>query len=127
MPVATQRISPREYFDFQKRSEIRHEYVDGIRFPMSGESRLNNSIVMNCYRALRAQLRGTGCDTYTHAVRLIVKEDRIYRYPDLMVTCAEETDDYAVTIPALLSKYSRRLPKGQTGTRSSRSTRPCLP
>ncbi len=102
MLVTTQKISPREYFDLQKRSEIRHEYVDGILFPMSGESRLNNSIVMNCYRALRAQLRGTGCDIYTHAVRLIVKEDRIYRYPDLMVTCAEETDDYAVTQPCLI-------------------------
>jgi Uma2 family endonuclease len=102
MPVTTRKISPQEYFDLQKRSEIRHEYVDGILFPMSGESRLHNSIVMNCYRAFRAQLRGTGCDIYTHAVRLIVKEERIYRYPDLMVTCAEETDDYAVTHPCLI-------------------------
>ncbi len=45
---------------------------------------------------------GTGRDVYTHTVRLIVKEDHIYRYPDPMVTCAEETDHYAVAHPSLI-------------------------
>ncbi len=116
MPVTTHKISPREYFDLQKRSEIRHEYVDGILFPMSGESRLNNSIVMNCYRALRAQLDRNDCEIYTNAVRLIVREDRIYRYPDLIVTCAEETDNYAVAHPSLiievLSPLTERTDRG---------------
>ncbi len=102
MPETLQKLSPREYFDAEQRSEIRHEYVDGILLPMSGDSRLNNRIVTNCYRAFRAQLYGTGCEIYTHAVRLIVKEDRIYRYPDLVVTCAEETDSHAVAHPSLI-------------------------
>jgi Uma2 family endonuclease len=102
MLVTTQKISPQEYFDLQQRSEVRHEYVDGTLFPISGESRVNNKILRNCDLALYPQLHGTGCDIYTHAVRLIVKEDRIYRYPDLVVTCAEETDSHAVAHPSLI-------------------------
>ena len=102
MPVTLEKLSPQAYFDLEKRSDIRHEYVDGILFPMSGESKVNNEIALNCYSAFRAQLRGTGCRIYTHQVRLIVKEDRIYRYPDLVVTCTEETDSYAITQPSLI-------------------------
>jgi Uma2 family endonuclease len=102
MPVTLDKLSPQEYFDLEKRSEIRHEYVDGILIPMSGESRVNNKILRNCDHALYPQLRGTGCEIYTHDIRLIVKEDRIYRYPDLVVTCAEETDSHAVAHPSLI-------------------------
>ena len=102
MPVTLEKLSPQEYFDLEKRSEVRHEYVDGILFPTSGESRVNNRILRNCDRALYRQLLDTGCEIYTHVVRLIVKEDRIYRYPDLVVTCAEETDSHAVTQPCLI-------------------------
>ncbi|MBD0255941.1 MAG: Uma2 family endonuclease [Cytophagales bacterium] len=102
MPVILDKLSPQEYFDLEKGSEIRHEYVDGILFPMSGESRLNNKILRNCDHALYPQLSGTDCEIYTHAVRLIVKEGRIYRYPDLVITCAEETDSHAVTQPCLI-------------------------
>lgn len=102
MPVTLEKLSPQAYFDLEKRSEVRHEYVDGILFPMSGESRLNNKILRNCDHALYPQLRDTGCEIYTHDVRLIVKEDRIYRYPDLVITCAEETDSHAVAQPCLI-------------------------
>ncbi len=102
MPVTLEKLSLQEYFDLEKRSEVRHEYVDGILFPMSGESKINNEIALNCYSAFRAQLRGTGCRIFTHQIRLIVKEDRIYRYPDLIVTCTDETDSYAITQPSLV-------------------------
>jgi Uma2 family endonuclease len=102
MPVTLEKLSPKEYFDLEKRSEIRHEYVDGTLFPMSRESRVNNEIALNCYSAFRAQLRGAGCKIYAHGVRVIVKEDRIYRYPDLVVTCAGETDSHAVAHPSLI-------------------------
>jgi hypothetical protein len=39
MPAILRRVSPRVYFDLEKGSEIRYEYVDGILFSMSGESR----------------------------------------------------------------------------------------
>jgi Uma2 family endonuclease len=69
---------------------------------MSGESRLNNKVALNCYSAFRVQLRGTGCEIYVHEVRVIVKEDRIYRYPDLVITCAAENDSHAVKQPCLV-------------------------
>ncbi len=102
MPLTLEKISPQEYFDLEKGSEIRYEYADGVLIPMSGESRLNNRVALNCYSAFRPQLRGTGCEIYTHDVRLVVQEDRIYRYPDLILTCATETDSHAVTQPCLI-------------------------
>jgi|GEM_PF-4616143 len=41
MPVTLEKLSPQEYFDLEKRSEIRHEYVDGTLFPMVGLARLH--------------------------------------------------------------------------------------
>lgn len=102
MTLTLEKISPQVYFDLEKESEIRHEYADGILIPMSGESRLNNRVVLNCYSAFRPQLRGTGCEIYTHDVRLVVQENRVYRYPDLILTCATETDSHAVTQPCLI-------------------------
>jgi len=102
MSVTLAKLSVQEYFDLEKRSEIRHEYVHGALIPMPGESRLNNKIALNCYSAFRAQLKGTPCEIYTHDVRLVVEATRLYRYPDLVVTCTPEEDSHAVTQPCLI-------------------------
>jgi Uma2 family endonuclease len=80
-----------EYFELEKHSEIRHEYHYGKLIPMPGESKIANLIASNCNRVLFAALDEKGYQVFQSEVRTIVKDRKIYRYPDIVV--APESDD----------------------------------
>lgn len=102
-----------EYFELERHSEIRHEFVNGKLIPMPGDSRRNNKISINCVVALKLALKGSKCEIYDQSVRLITEPKRKYRYPDVMVTCAEEPDTHAVQLPFLIIEV---LSPGTEGT-----------
>ena len=102
--VLTEKIySIEEYFELEKHSDIRHEFVNGKLYAMPGESLIANRIADNCGFQLRLQLNKKGYDTIRHDVRTIVKFKRIYRYPDVaLAKRAEISQTHAVTKPELL-------------------------
>ena len=102
--VLTEKIySIEEYFELEKHSDIRHEFVNGKLYAMQGESLIANRIADNCGFQLRLQLNKKGYDTIRHDVRTIVKFKRIYRYPDVaLAKRAEISQTHAVTKPELL-------------------------
>lgn len=110
-----------EYFELEKHSSIRHEYHYGKLIAMPGESKNANEIAGNCYVAFRQTLRKRGFRVFIQDVRTIVKDNEIYRYPDVVV--ADENDDnhtHNITKPRILvevisesSKYRDRVTKLQ--------------
>ena len=76
-----------EYLTLEARSPVRHEYVAGEIFAMTGASIRHNIIAGNLYTALRTHLRGTPCRALMEGVKLYLKKERSYFYPDVMVTC----------------------------------------
>ena len=76
-----------EYLTLEVRSPVRHEYVAGEIFAMTGASIRHNIIAGNLYTALRTHLRGTPCRALMEGVKLYLKKERSYFYPDVMVTC----------------------------------------
>ena len=76
-----------EYLTLEARSPVRHEYVAGEIFAMTGASVRHNIIAGNLYTALRTHLRGTPCRALMEGVTLHLKEERSYFYPDVMVAC----------------------------------------
>ena len=76
-----------EYLTLEARSPVRHEYVAGEIFAMTGASVRHNIIAGNLYTALRTHLRGTPCRTPMEGVKLYLKKERSYFYPDVMATC----------------------------------------
>ena len=76
-----------EYLALEARSPVRHEYVAGEIFAMTGASIRHNIIAGNLYTALRTHLRGTPCRALMEGVKLRLKKERSYFYPDVMVTC----------------------------------------
>lgn len=54
-------IGEEEYLELEKTSEIRHEYVDGYIYSMTGGTRQHNKISGNIYAALRQEINGTSC------------------------------------------------------------------
>lgn len=88
-------ITAAEYLNGELRSEIRHEFVEGRVYAMSGASRRHNEICLDLASALQAHMRGGPCRTYIEAVKVQIADDigEAYYYPDVFVACETEDDD----------------------------------
>jgi Uma2 family endonuclease len=92
-----------EYFDLEKNATIKHEFVNGKLIPMPGEAREANEIATNIVVLMKPSLRKKGFKIYDHDVRTIVKENKIYRYPDVVIThITDDSDKYHVKQPILI-------------------------
>ena len=101
--IIEKKYTAAEYFEFEKRSEIRHEFVDGNLIPMPGESKIANKIAGNLYFSLRGTLNLKVFELFNHDVRLMLADEKLYRYPDVMVApVADDEDTHAVRQPILL-------------------------
>lgn len=81
-----------EYLELEASSRIRHEYLAGEVFAMSGATPRHNRLAGRVYEALRAHLRGGPCEPYMGdvQVKLRISRDDYLFYPDVMVVCGRE-------------------------------------
>lgn len=80
-------ISPEEYLRLEAQSPLRHEYVNGEIYAMTGASIRHNLISLNIAAALRSHLKASPCRVLMEGVKLHVARDNAYYYPDVMVSC----------------------------------------
>lgn len=92
--LKTDWISVEEYLAFEENSEIKHEYINGEIYAMSGTSTRHNQIAGNLFARLLNHLRGSPCQVFIADVKLHLKEVGVemFYYPDLMVCC--DPDDH---------------------------------
>lgn len=83
------RITPEAYLAFEKTSQIKHEYLNGEIFAMTGGSLDHNQINGNIFNQLKNNLRGSSCRPFTNDMRVKIKEIDKYTYPDIAVVCGE--------------------------------------
>lgn len=95
-------ISPEDYLEMELSSPIKHEYVAGEIFAMTGTSDSHNTISLNLAFILREHLRGTPCRVFMSDVKLKVEAADAYFYPDLMVTCETAPDSHFRQQPKLV-------------------------
>ncbi len=98
-------ITVEEYLELEKTSEIRHEYLGGQVFAMSGGSKEHNLITGNIYTLLRSHLRGTPCRTFASDMKVKVKLQKadIFYYPDVLVSCdTNDNERYFKISPKLI-------------------------
>ncbi|WP_333411828.1 Uma2 family endonuclease [Microcoleus sp. T2B6] len=79
-----------EYLEWEAQQEIRHEYVNGEVFAMTGSTIPHNDLALNFYTALRPHLRSRGCRMNVSDVKLQVSFQSRYYYPDVIVSCDPE-------------------------------------
>lgn len=94
-------ISEDEYLRLEAQSPVRHEYVDGEMFAMTGGTLRHNTIALNLASVLKSHLRGTPCRAFVNDVQVRVQKANAYYYPDLLVACGREQqalDMNAVTV-----------------------------
>jgi Uma2 family endonuclease len=95
-------MSVEEYLRLERDSPVRHEYVGGVLYAMTGASRRHNRIAGNIYRKLADAAGGGPCRTYISDMKVLTPDSLAY-YPDVMVACAEEPEDeYLEVEPCLI-------------------------
>lgn len=80
-------LSLDEYLALEERSPVKHEYVAGEVFAMSGATTRHNLITLNIAAVLRGAARARGCRVFASDVKLRAR-DRVY-YPDVIVACGQ--------------------------------------
>lgn len=107
MKLSPALISVTDYLEGEKNSPIRHEYLGGQIFAMSGGSEEHNRITLNIASFLNSHLRGSGCKTFMSDMKVNMPIARdtaeLFYYPDVMVTCdPQDTEKYYKTRPCLI-------------------------
>ena len=108
-------ISVTDYLTGERQSEIKHEYVAGQVFAMAGAKINHNRITRNMSALLWNALQDQPCEPFSDMLIKTAK-DR-YRYPDIVVTCNDDTSDDAyvretpLLIMEVLSRSTRRKDK----------------
>ena len=90
MAIADHKISRDEYLDGELVSEIRHEYVAGNVYAMSGGTLNHQRIALNFIRIAGSQLAGKTCFPTGSDFKLQVplgNGDEAFYYPDGMIIC----------------------------------------
>lgn len=82
-------ISEADYLAGEELPGLRHEYVAGEVFAMTGATKAHGTIALNIAATVRSHLRGTPCRTFTSDMKVHVDSARAYYYPDVVVTCSE--------------------------------------
>ena len=88
------RMSPSEFLEWERKQELKHEYVNGEVLAMSGASFNHNRIATNIIIKAGAFLEDKSCDVFGSDLRISVKWKDSYFYPDVTILCDEpEFDD----------------------------------
>jgi Uma2 family endonuclease len=86
---ARQLISFKEYLRIEEESVIKHEYLDGAVWAMSGGTYDHVAIATNIIAMLRGFLRGKGCRPYSSDMRIRVRSTGLATYPDASIVCGK--------------------------------------
>lgn len=86
-PQQPPKMTIEEYLEWESQQEVRHEYVNGEIFAMTGGTIPHNDIALNLYRSLYPHLRSRGCRINVSDVKVEVSPTSPYYYPDIIVSC----------------------------------------
>ncbi len=104
-------LSIPDYLEGELLSQIKHEYIEGDVYAMAGASSNHNRLVANIVREFGVHLKNTPCEPFASDMK--VKVENNFFYPDVLVVCQHEANDYGVTdapliIIEVLSKATRK-------------------
>ncbi|WP_371416139.1 Uma2 family endonuclease [Aphanizomenon sp. UHCC 0183] len=98
------KLTPEEYFVWEEQQLLRHEYLNGEIYAMSGGTQNHGRIASNIIFIVKGHLRGSGCQVGNFDCRVNIVETKDYVYPDVSVTCDERdrTAIQAIQYPCLI-------------------------
>ena len=102
-----ERISEEAYFELEKQTDTRHEFIDGYVYAMVGGSFNHSRITRNIARAMELHLKGKPCEVFAESTKVkipsLLSGESRYFYPDVVVDCSiEKADGNMLTTPVLV-------------------------
>ena len=100
-----------DYFAFEEKSEVRHEYYSENLFEMAASTKLHNQIVFYITLLFRQLLLHKKFDISSEQVKVFIKSENIFFYPDVMIALPEQQEYYAsfpILIVEVFSENSRK-------------------
>ena len=97
-------VSPEDYLHFEMNTPMRHEFVDGAIYAMSGASD-RHGLVAGAFFARLFDRVALGCQVFAFNMKLRISDGPavVYYYPDVLVSCAaDDRDRYFREKPVLL-------------------------
>ena len=112
-----QTMTVEEYFRFEEESPIRHEYVAGELYAMSGATARHNRIAANVFTRLFGSAGDGPCSIFMSDMRDQASDDKYY-YPDIAVVCTPVADQDVVArepcvIVEVTSPSTARIDRGE--------------
>lgn len=92
---ALKRISFEEYVALEELSDVRHEWLDGEMFAMSGGTIEHSALIASVTMLLASALRGRPCVVLESNARTRVPATGLGTYPDVSVVCGRLRRDAA--------------------------------
>lgn len=88
-------MSEEQYLEFERNSDIKHEFFQGEIFALSGVSTNHDRIVASVVYHLYGQISNSACEVLTSDMRLKVSAVGLFTYPDVKIICGNPqlTDD----------------------------------
>ena len=113
-------VSVAHYLEAEEDSPIKHEFVEGFVYAMSGARNVHNTIALNIQAGLLARLRGKECQAFNSdtKVRLQLGSGVRFYYPDAQVVCKPNSQDdvfqdQPVAVFEVISPRTRRVDEGE--------------
>ena len=79
--------TPEEYLAREEAALEKHEYFEGEIYEMAGNTSEHSEINANTMAALIQAFRGHGCRVFDSNLRIRVKSNGLFTYPDALVVC----------------------------------------
>lgn len=97
-------LTAAQYLEWEEKSPVKHEYVDGEVYAMSGAKRRHNLIAANVVgHAWTAATRGKGCQVFGSDMKVYVEARNSFYYPDMSVCCdREDREESFLTRPCFI-------------------------
>ncbi len=89
-----------EYLELEIKTREKHDFYYGEVYNMAGGTKKHNEIIQEIIFSLRSKINKKKCKIYFENVKLELREDKFYVYPDIMMTCdkSDLEDDSKNTI-----------------------------
>lgn len=82
-------MSVEAYLESERVAEVRHEFLGGQVYAMSGGSQRHNLITGDVFAQIKEHLRGEPCRAFINDMKVHITpgENDYFYYPDIAVTC----------------------------------------
>ena len=81
------RYTRAEYIAFERSSNVKHEYLDGVIYAMAGGTPEHAAFAVNVSTLLSLALRDRPCRVHSSDLRIRVVDTGLETYPDVTVLC----------------------------------------